>query len=220
MAELQTADFVAHMNHRKVYRNTIARMFDHPLLEVASHVHPAVPLLVFAPIVAWFTYQSALVASAPVVLAGLALGGLAWTLAEYTLHRFLFHFPDGNAVGRFVYFYTHGIHHDYPDDPTRLVMTPVLSVPLAVLFYVGFGLVFPAHWVSAAFAGFVLGYLAYDYAHYATHHLRAPSHPALGWLAAIMKEQRRRHMVHHFKRSDGGYGVSTSLWDRVFGTTV
>ena len=216
---LTRADHLASMHDKSVYRVTIARMFKHPVLELMSKVHPLVPALLYMPLVLWFGY----VALSDIGLGGVGtlLGGaFVWTFAEYTLHRFLFHFDQSTHWGRFFYYYSHGIHHAYPDDYFRLVMVPPVSIPFALLFYGLFVVLLPTTWVAGFFSGFIFGYLIYDYTHFATHHVRPPSHPALKWLAAIMKEQRRRHMIHHFKETDRGYGVSTAFWDHVFRTPI
>jgi len=56
----------------------------------------------------------------------------------------------------------------------------------------------------------VLGYVAYDMIHYATHHL-----PVKG---PVMKFLKRHHMEHHFNTPDARFGGSTNLWDQVFHT--
>jgi sterol desaturase/sphingolipid hydroxylase (fatty acid hydroxylase superfamily) len=154
------------------------------------------------------------------IVAGVAGGVAFWSFTEYTLHRFYFHIPPTNAVTRWMYFYSHGIHHAYPDDYYRLVMVPAVSIPLAFLFYALFRAALPAEWVGAAFAGMVLGYLNYDYVHFATHHVKPPRSALLAPIAAIMKAQRKRHMKHHFDDHDTGYGVSTAFWDYVFFTVA
>ncbi len=67
-----------------------------------------------------------------------------------------------------------------------------------------------ATWFAPAFAGLTAGYLWYDLTHYAVHHLRPRT--------ALGEMQRRNHMIHHFKRPDRLFGVTTPLWDLVFGT--
>ena len=64
----------------------------------------------------------------------------------------------------------HGVHHDHPNDPLRLVMPPAASVPLALVFYALFWLVLGADRAFAFGAGFLAGYLAYDMIHYHLHH--------------------------------------------------
>ncbi len=220
LADLQIASHVAHMNDDKVYRNQIARMFASDLLEPFSKTPPIVPALIYVPMALWFLVQAVALQSVAGVVAGVVAGLFVWTFAEYTLHRFVFHFDQSTALGRWLYFYTHGIHHAYPDDYYRLVMVPAISLPLALLFYTLFAALLPAAWVPAFFAGFVVGYLGYDYTHFATHFVKGPSHPSLAWLAYIMKVQRKRHMTHHFKNHDKGYGVSTGLWDVIFRTRL
>jgi len=201
-----------------VFRKKQARMFRSDFIELFSKVHPVVPALMYVPALAWFGYQGALGQGVVAWLACLAGGLLFWTLAEYVLHRTVFHIKLRGPVSKFLYFYSHGIHHQYPDDYNRLVMVPAVSVPLAFAFYYLFHLVLPEAPAHAAFAGFTLGYLAYDYVHFATHHMKVPRARVLAPLAHAFRVARKRHMMHHFDDHGRGYGVSTSLWDHVFGT--
>jgi sterol desaturase/sphingolipid hydroxylase (fatty acid hydroxylase superfamily) len=212
------ADFLASRDDEETYRRLNARMFRSGFVEFFSKVHPVVPAILFVPVVAYFAWRG--VGLSGVLATVLAFGGglLFWTFTEYTLHRFFFHMPKTNAVSRFLYFYSHGIHHSYPDDFYRLVMVPAVSVPLAFLFYGLFHAVLPVGLAAGAFAGMVTGYLLYDYVHFATHHVTPPRAAWLKPIADIMKGQRKRHMRHHFADHDRGYGVSTSLWDHVFRT--
>jgi len=140
-------------------------------------------------------------------------GGLAsWTLLEYLLHRWVFHFKPspGSELAEDVHFLIHGVHHDWPHDPDRLVMPPVFSILLAVLFGVPIYLAAGPHLFDPIFAGLVIGYLWYDMTHYAVHHVKPRSE--------VGQRLRRHHYLHHFKCPDARYGVSTPFWDYVFGT--
>lgn len=189
------------------------RMFEHDLFERLSHVHPATPAIIFLPVVA------ACIAAAVarfgtgigMVLVAFSAGALAWSLVEYWMHRLVFHLPVRGPRSGQIYFIFHGVHHDYPWDTTRLVMPPVLSIALGVLFYVGFRAALPDGPAHAAFAGFVTGYLIYDTVHYLVH-ARAPK-------SALLKHLRRHHLLHHFRDSEARFGVSSPLWDHVFRTT-
>ena len=214
----EQADFIASREDDRVYRRLNARMFKSEFVEFFSKVHPAIPAIMYLPVVGYFAWLSAQSVPVPTVVLGVLGGVLFWSFTEYTLHRFFFHMPQTTAVGRFLYFYSHGIHHAYPDDYYRLVMVPAVSLPLAVIFYSLFHAVLPAPIAAAAFSGMVLGYLNYDYVHFATHHVNPPRAGWLRPLAEIMKGQRKRHMRHHFANHERGYGVSMSLWDHVFGT--
>jgi sterol desaturase/sphingolipid hydroxylase (fatty acid hydroxylase superfamily) len=193
-------------------RNESVRMFESDFLEAFSHIHPATPHLIFLPVVAYLLHSALLGRHLPPARAlGLACVGLfLWTLTEYLMHRFIFHWQPPGAWGRRVHFIAHGVHHDYPSDATRLVMPPGLSVPLALLFYALFRSAFGPGDRAAAFAGFLLGYLAYDTLHYATHHLPMRG-PVLGYL-------KKYHLKHHFQDDRRAYGVSSPVWDHVFRT--
>jgi sterol desaturase/sphingolipid hydroxylase (fatty acid hydroxylase superfamily) len=187
-------------------------MFDNPLLELASRVHPAVPPLLYLPVVTVCLVLAIGHENLGVLeVAGVFVLGLAfWTLAEYLLHRFVFHFEPDTRWGRRLHFIIHGVHHDYPHDPMRLVMPPSVSVPLATLVFLGFRLVLGSAWSLPFFAGFLIGYLIYDMTHFHIHHHRSDNKLSLAL--------RRYHYRHHFQQSDRGYGVTSSFWDRVFRT--
>lgn len=210
-------DNVMDMHDDAVYRNTIARMFRFSFIEFFSKVHPVVPALIFVPVLAyalWTSFQTVGLMTLPMVVAG----GLFWTITEYVLHRWLFHIAPTNLPSRIIYVYLHGIHHHYPDDHFRLVMVPIVSLPLAIGFWFLFSAILPAALVAGAFAGMTAGYLAYDYCHYATHHIKIPRGAWAKPLAAVLRTQRKRHLMHHFGDHDKGFGVSTGLWDHVFGS--
>ncbi len=184
-------------------------LFKNPVLEYFSHIHPATPLVVFIPVIVWMTVLSVGAISVAATLAIFACGIVAWTLTEYTIHRWAFHVHPKSDLGKKLHFLVHGIHHDYPRDSTRLVMPLLVSVPLAVLFFWAFkGLVDPYHY--ALFAGFLAGYVAYDSIHYATHHF-----PMTTRIGRFLKEY---HMKHHYVDEHTAYGVSNPLWDYVFNT--
>jgi dihydroceramide fatty acyl 2-hydroxylase len=185
------------------------RMFENPVLDKLSRVHPAVPVVVFVPVVV-------VLAALGVDRAGAGravlwvLGGLVfWTLTEYWLHRLVFHFEPDHPIGRRLHFIIHGVHHDHPNDRMRLVMPPSVSIPLAALFLLGFHAVLGVGWLAFG-AGFLAGYLFYDMTHYHVHHHRPKSR--------LGKRLREQHMRHHFQDHERGYGVSSPVWDYVFGT--
>jgi sterol desaturase/sphingolipid hydroxylase (fatty acid hydroxylase superfamily) len=193
-----------------------ARLFKSDFLEFFTHIHPAVVVLIWVPIALYFIIAGIGAArGAGHVPLGLLIGVFLWTLAEYMLHRFVFHFRPRTPAQEKAIFLFHGVHHYQPQDKTRLVMPPVVSIPLAFLFYLLFHLIFgillrSSHWVAPAFAGFVVGYLFYDITHYATHHFPMRR--------GIWKFLKRYHMQHHYKTPDQRFGVSSPVWDYVFGT--
>ncbi|UCC88935.1 MAG: sterol desaturase family protein [Anaerolineales bacterium] len=193
-----------------------ARLFKSDFLEFFTHIHPAVVVLIWVPIALYFIIVGGGAARwAGDVPLGLLIGVFLWSLAEYVLHRFVFHFRPRTPAQEKAIFLFHGVHHYQPQDKTRLVMPPVVSIPLAILFYLLFHLTFgillrSSHWVAPAFAGFIVGYLFYDITHYATHHFPMRR--------GIWKFLKRYHMQHHYKTPDQRFGVSSPVWDYVFGT--
>jgi len=190
-----------------------ARLFTNRFLEFFTHVHFSVPLLVYIPVVTYFLFKGGVNPQLTATqVAGVAVGGfLAWTLTEYLLHRFVFHYEPRTVLGKRLHFLMHGVHHDYPNDSLRLVMPPVISLPLALLFYGLFYAALGETFLPPFFAGFIIGYICYDMIHYATHHASMKATPFGLWL-------KQHHMRHHYQTDDLYYGVSTPLWDYVFGT--
>jgi len=188
------------------------RLFRNDFLEALTHVHPIVPLLFWGPVAVFLLWRSLAVHELPLpeVFAIGALGLSIWTLTEYCLHRFVFHYPAQSRVGKYLVFMFHGVHHAAPRDKTRLVMPPAGSVILMAVLYQIFRLAVPAPWIEPFCAFFIIGYLVYDYIHYATHHF-AMQPPLLHFLKVY-------HLQHHYGAKGLRYGVSSPLWDRVFGT--
>lgn len=194
-------------------KDETVRMFENDFLEALSRVHWTVPLWLFTPVVLFFLYRGIFTfnISLGTILLYFIIGLFIWTFTEYTLHRFIFHFNAKSEFGKKIHFMFHGVHHDYPKDSRRLVMPPAVSIPLATLFYILFYYIFGPYLVAPFFAGFIVGYIFYDTTHYAIHHFNMKSK---FWLAI-----KNHHMLHHYKHSDKGFGVSQPAWDHVFGTT-
>lgn len=207
--------------HDKIsYDQEPIRLLKSDFLEPFTHITPQVVLIIWLPILIAFAAVGVLNWPAgasplwyPVAFAfGLTL---LWTLMEYLLHRFVFHFKPRSHTQRQLIFLFHGIHHYQPHVKTRLVMPPVVSIPLACVFYGLFWLILDGmlgmpYLIAPMFAGTILGYVSYDIIHYATHHL-----PMKG---KVLKFLKRHHMEHHFKTPDARFGVSSNLWDLVFRT--
>ena len=167
------------------------RLFRNDFLEALTHVHPIVPLLFWGPVAAYLLWRSAAVHNLPAqgLLAIGVLGLFVWTLTEYCLHRFVFHYPAQSRIGKYLVFMFHGVHHAAPRDKTRLVMPPAGGIILLAGLYQVFRLAVPAPWLEPFLAFFIIGYLAYDYIHYATHHFAMRS-PLLHFLKVY-------HLQHH-----------------------
>lgn len=131
-------------------------------------------------------------------------GALGWSAIEYVLHRYVLH---GLQPFR-------GWHEQHHRRPTALICAPtILSASLIGTLVFLPALVLGGPWRACALTlGVSAGYLAYAVTHHATHHWRADS----AWL----KRRKRWHALHHHGMERPGccYGVTSGLWDRVFGT--
>jgi dihydroceramide fatty acyl 2-hydroxylase len=191
-------------------RDESVRLFQNGFLEYFSHIHPATPVVVYVPIVAVMTYFGLQRTSPGNFMLLFLVGLVLWTLFEYVMHRFVFHYNPKTEIGKKVHFLAHGVHHDYPRDATRLVMPLLVSIPLAILHYFAFNFIFGFNYFLAVFAGYLIGYVLYDTIHFATHHWKMTSP-----LGKFLKEY---HLKHHYIAPDTAYGVSNPLWDYVFFT--
>lgn len=185
------------------------RLFESDALDVLTRIPWWVVPVVYVPIIAalfgWGVTQVGVVAATALAVAG----WFVWTLVEYTLHRTVFHWVPATSWGPRFHFLVHGIHHDWVNDRYRLVMPPAVSLLLGVLFFSVWWVLLGA-WVFPFFAGHVAGYLAYDMIHYAVHHVKGSAR----WFVRL----RAHHMNHHHNKDGRKFGVSTMVWDRVFGT--
>ena len=193
-------------------RHSAGRMFDNPVLEWGSKIHPATPFVVYGPLVvgllAWGLTRGV---TQPLPALALFLGGyVAWQAMEYALHRGFFHWEGRGPFARRVHAVIHGYHHTYPDDGARLVMPLGASLPLALLIGGALHLLHAPRFTLPFFCGLVTGYLAYDFIHYRVHHGGLPG--------AWGKGLRARHMAHHFHTPDKNFGISHMYLDVLFGT--
>lgn len=194
------------------------RLFKSDFLEFFTHIHPAVVLVLYVPVVLFFLARAFSEQGGAAILPVFgvyAVGLTSWSLTEYLLHRFLFHWEPRSAALKRAWYLVHGVHHEQPQCKTRLVMPPILSIPLAFLFYGFFKMLLGTVlgvplWIAPLFAGFVTGYIGYDMMHYAEHHL------SMKW--GFLKFVKRYHLLHHYKTPERRFGVSTPLWDYIFGT--
>ena len=159
----------------------------------------AIPLVI-ASLFLWIPGPLTYGVAVKLLLCG-ALGITFWTLLEYLIHRFAYH--DWPLLSRY-----HEQHHARPiallGFPSfvsiglivALVFTPLISLDATI--------------AVGATCGMLIGYLVYVFVHHASHHIDiAPAHP--------LYRARMRHLAHH--RDDTcNFGVSTRVWDVVFGT--
>jgi sterol desaturase/sphingolipid hydroxylase (fatty acid hydroxylase superfamily) len=132
------------------------------------------------------------------------VGAALWTLTEYIMHRIIYH-----RIPIFQKY--HEAHHK---DPRAYVGAPPMFGTTAV-FVASFMPLAPFAPVlaNAISVGMLIGYTFYMIVHHACHS-RTPT-PG-GYLHRV----RLHHAVHHYRDDNGNFGVTTSFWDRVFGTHI
>jgi sterol desaturase/sphingolipid hydroxylase (fatty acid hydroxylase superfamily) len=195
------------------------RLFKSNFLEFFSHVKPITVIALWSPVALYFLAASLWgvegYAGAAQAVGRVLIGWFIWTLVEYLLHRFIFHFHPRTERFKRLFFLAHGVHHAQPLCRTRLVMPPVISIPIGIAFFGIFHFVLDVvllrpQWFAPVYAGFVIGYIAYDMMHYTLHHAQAKN--------AYILMCRRQHMQHHGTCPGMRFGVSSPVWDYVFGT--
>ncbi len=198
------------MQIEKIKNKGQGRIFQSEYLEMMTKTHPIVIYSMYFPVIAFLLYYgySYKQLSIPAIILLFLSGMLVWSLMEYILHRFVFHFVSENKALQTIVYKLHGIHHEYPRDKERLFMPPVPSVILATCFF-SLQYLILGHNAFSFFPGFLFGYLLYGSMHYAIHAFVPPS---------FMKALWRNHHLHHYKYPDQGFGVSSVLWDHVFRT--
>jgi len=204
------------MKFEKIHNKGQAQIFKNKYLEYLTKTHPLVIWGLYIPILGLMLYYSH--AKLGFGFSGIVLTFLAgmffWSLFEYMIHRYVFHFMAESKRALRIVYVIHGNHHEYPRDKERLFMPPVPSLLLASavfcsMYFTGyiFGM---SSYAFMFFPGFILGYLIYGTMHYAIH----AWNPPFKW----MKPLWRNHHLHHYKKNELGFGVSSTLWDHVFGT--
>jgi sterol desaturase/sphingolipid hydroxylase (fatty acid hydroxylase superfamily) len=130
-------------------------------------------------------------------------GFIAWTLIEYWLHRVILHrVPPALAK-------MHALHHSKPSEfigvPVwySLAFFLVFSLPVLGLLGLENGV--------GTIVGLLIGYTLYIGIHDAAHHRSSYLRP---WFSRF----KVNHLRHHYQNAHAGFGVTTDVWDRLFGT--
>ncbi|KAF8975021.1 fatty acid alpha-hydroxylase [Entomortierella lignicola] len=175
-----------------------ARVFESDFFEVFSRTPWWLVPILWLPVVAvmfhWSIKDGEGAGALSIEKAGTVFlsGVFAWSLTEYSIHRFLFHVDDllpDSTYSNVAHFLLHG--------------TPLYLLSHALL---------DARTANAFMSGLYFGYICYDMVHYYLHHARV--------LEFHFKEMKTYHLAHHYKNYDNGYGITSKMWDRVFGTLL
>jgi sterol desaturase/sphingolipid hydroxylase (fatty acid hydroxylase superfamily) len=139
------------------------------------------------------------------------LGFFSWSLIEYGLHRFIFHYDARSRLGRKLLYQAHLSHHENPGATNKTFASLFLSAPIAAAYWL---LAWAAigSWAAASwlFIGMVAGYFCYEWLHFQCHHGRSR--------LRLLRYLRKYHLLHHYKTPGLRFGVTSPLFDLVFGT--
>ena len=149
--------------------------------------------------------------SLSVSLVLLASGLLSWGLIEYGLHRFIFHYDARSELGRKIVYAAHLSHHENPDSSDLIFASLLISAPVAAA-YVLLAWFTTGSWRAVAylFTGLVTGYFYYEWLHFRSHHGRAK--------LRLFRYLKKYHLLHHYQTPELRFGVSSPLFDVIFGT--
>ena len=138
-------------------------------------------------------------------------GVLTWGLIEYWLHRLVFHFDAQSENGHSRVYAMHLSHHANPKAMDDLFASLSLSLPISVVYFSLAWLVLGS-WQAVVylFMGLMAGYFGYEFLHYQAHHRS----PRLG----VFRYLKKYHLLHHHQSSALRFGVTSPLFDYLFGT--
>lgn len=191
--------------------NVSVKLFNNKFLDSLTRTHIAIPVTMFflyAIGLVWWTKTATALGNGQIV--ALFFGGaLFFTFVEYLVHRYVYHISPTTEERKKFQWTVHGVHHDYPKDKQRLAMPPAFSVVIGTVLLGLFRLVLGDFGFSFL-AGFMVGYALYLLVHYSVHIFRMPSNR--------FKALWVNHAIHHYSEDEVMFGVSSPLWDYVFGS--
>lgn len=187
------------------------QLFANPVLERLTRTHIAVPISIFIVYATGLLYWSVANTSlnAYLTIALFFIGWLVFSWVEYMVHRYVFHMKTYTVLRAKFQYIMHGVHHEFPKDKDRLAMPPLLSVAISTILLLLLRLVI-GDFAFAFLPGFLVGYACYLGVHYIVHAYQPPKN----FLRALWIN----HGIHHYKNGDIVFGVSSPLWDYIYGT--
>ena len=139
----------------------------------------------------------------------IAAGILTYSLVEYAIHRFMYHSGENYLDEKNWQYKVHGVHHVVPHEKDLLALPIPLALLVSSLLFLLLYLLMSDS-VYFFFPGFLSGYATYLFVHYKVHSSKPPKN--------VLKYLWKHHLVHHYSEDDRAFGVSSPLWDIVFGT--
>jgi len=191
-------------------KTVYTKMFKNQFLETISKTSRTNAILIYLitafGLMFWGTFKYSLSLIHVLLLFGIGL--FLWTLSEYLFHRYAFHFKASSKIGKRITYVIHGIHHETPKDKERIIMPPIPGITIILLFFL-FVYVFINKYSFPFTSGWLVGYLFYSWVHYHIHMSKPVPLFKYWWI---------HHSLHHFQQQEKAFGVSSPLWDFIFGT--
>ncbi len=199
------------MKDFKIDNKGSAQLFKNPFLEKLTRTNFSVPVIFYYLLAIVIIVYTTLVFTIPLFyyIILIPVGMFLFSFIEYLIHRFIFHFNATTESELNLQYNIHGVHHEFPRDKDRLVMPPVVSIFLALGFFLFFVFLFNEYGF-VLFAGFIAGYSTYLIIHYAVHALKPPKN--------FLKVYWKHHSMHHYASVHSAFSVTFPFWDKLFGT--
>lgn len=198
-------------NETRPHNKGSKQLFKNPILEKLSRTHISVPIALFfiysSGLLYWNVTHTSLSLGMSILM--FIVGLISFTWVEYLVHRYLFHMLTYTEFRAKIQYTLHGVHHEYPNDKDRLAMPPLLSITISTLLLFLFKLVL-GDLVFSFLPGFLVGYALYLAIHYMVHAYPPPKN--------MFKFLWVNHSIHHYKDEGVVFGVSSPLWDYIYGT--
>jgi sterol desaturase/sphingolipid hydroxylase (fatty acid hydroxylase superfamily) len=141
----------------------------------------------------------------------LTIGLVSWSLFEYVMHRFVFHYDARSRLGRKFLYHAHVAHHENPVAKSQISSSLIMGLPIGaaywLLAWVATGSGVAASWL---FIGLAAGFFSYKWVHFQCHHRRSR--------LRLLRYLRHYHLLHHHKTPELRFGVTSPLFDLIFGT--
>ena len=177
-------------------------IFSNSALEIFTRTNPVLHVITYGSVIGFFFYFNQQTFTSSLLL--FFTGIFTWTFLEYILHRFVFHIN----YPKFQYM-VHGVHHEFPRDKERLLMPPLPGL-LMIMILTSFFYLLLWKYTFAFMTGFISGYMMYTFIHYIVHTWKPVKGLKFLWA--------HHHKHHNPVFEDKAFGVSSPLWDYVFGT--
>ncbi|HYW74038.1 MAG TPA: sterol desaturase family protein [Pyrinomonadaceae bacterium] len=142
----------------------------------------------------------------------LLAGGLfSWSLFEYVMHRFIFHYQARSRLGQKFLYHAHVGHHVNPLERSGVSSSLIMGLPIGAAYWL-LAWAATGSWLAALwlFIGLAAGFFGYKWVHFQCHHRRSR--------LRVLRYLRHYHLLHHYKTPELRFGVTSPLFDLVFGT--